>query len=93
MDRKIATLIVAAADQIGGLEVEIYEGYSGRGMMGRETTGISVHNHNTLLQCVALAASQVEEDKDSEDRLTIDEFVEGLSDVRFDSLGRDMIVY
>jgi hypothetical protein len=88
MDSKIATLIVTAATEIG-LDARLYEGYAGRNMFGRTTTGVVLDNDTSLLRSVALAAGRIGEDESGVD---LDAFVEAL-DFQRDALGHSLIVY
>jgi hypothetical protein len=99
MDKLIALAIVRAADTIGGLEVGVREGYSGRGMFGNGETAVTFESRSDLMRCVALAAVQVQEDETqrcdlAEDEvapgdlgLTLDTFLDGL-DFEYDTMGR-----
>jgi hypothetical protein len=82
-----AERIVAAANDLG-LDVSLHEDYSGRGMYGRKTAGVS-GKLGAILQSVAQAALEL---ADFNDYDTTQDFVKDM-DVASDSLGRDTIVY
>lgn len=92
MQREIALKIQEVAnDYAGDYEVEIYEEYSGRGMFGRTTTGITGITPTQLCQLVINYASEFcmyDEDGGG--------FVESMFEIdqlRSDNLGLDMIIY
>lgn len=79
MDKKIAEIIVKAC-HANGYEAEIYEGYSGRGMYGEETVGVTVDNKSELIESI----------------INDSELFDGLSfagGLRHDSLGLGIIIY
>lgn len=96
MKLEVAKAIENAANEIGGLDIEVREGYSGRGMFGRQTAGIVFACQGDLLRAVALAAVRVNEDNEDahgdEDRLSLDEFLDGLPTSQ-DSMGHSGIAY
>lgn len=101
MDHRIAQAMVMVAHNSGHDEdaVRLYEGYSGRGMCGEETTGIVVDDIQTLLS-VAAEVGYIAADAEAfaaetgvTDEITIDELTQELAELRTDSLGRRMIVY
>jgi hypothetical protein len=88
MKIETAKAIVEAANVIG-LEVQLREDYSGRGMYGSTTAGV-IGDPGDITACAAYAAFvQGEEGKDVEN----EEMVEDLRSMRSDSMGRDMIYY
>lgn len=101
MDKPVANAIIAAADAIG-IEMRIYEDYSGRGMYGKATTGIVYEGLGNLLTCVATAACDLKDTEDHAIRtesdetleLTPEDFCEAVGHLRFDNMGRSSdIVY
>jgi len=84
MKLKYAQALVQASKD-NDLELELYEGYSGRGMYGDRTSAI-VGDFNQLLACVALVSRELEE-KDLED------FVRSFINIRQDSMGRSSQVF
>lgn len=99
MDAKIAKLIVEKAGDIG-LELRLYERYSGRGMFGRETAGI-VGDMGDIQRAMVLAAyeigrdeaSAIDEDEQGEDRVSYEDLDSALGRLKWDSLGRDSVCY
>lgn len=89
MDKRAAKAIVEASLMIGSMDIEMQE-YSGRGMYGDKTTGI-VGKIGDLLPCVALAAADLA--RQELDDYTVDQFVEDISCLRTDSMGRSTIWY
>ena len=79
MDKEIAKVIVKAC-HANGYEAEIYEGYSGRGMYGKETTGVTANSKSELIESII-------NDSELFDGLS---FVGGL---RHDSLGLGIVIY
>jgi hypothetical protein len=89
MKKEFAEKIVKC---IGGFgkEVKIYENYSGRGMYGKETTGVVHDSINDVFTAIALVAADLE-GNDEED--LVDEFVEELRRVKIDNLDCSHIIY
>lgn len=85
MDRKTADLIIEAAGEIG-VEVELREDYSGRGMYGENTTAIVMDDPmELLLVCLHIGATHPE---------LVEEIGEDLRRIRTDSMGRyQQVVY
>ena len=60
MEHRTALAIVEAANTIGDIDIKIYENYSGRGMYGKQTTGIKIDGDiSQLLQAIAYAAHNI----------------------------------
>ena len=60
MEHKAVLAIIEAANTIGDINAKIYENYSGRGMYGKQTTGITIDGDiSQLLQAVAYAAHNI----------------------------------
>jgi len=70
---------------------ELYEGYSGRGMYGKETTAVTFDSESdareAMLQVAYYAGGEAGEDP------TAEEVLEDLKKARFDSLGLGVVVY
>ncbi len=87
MKEASAKAIVRAPHELGFEdEVEVHADYSGRGMYGRTTCGVSAMTMASLMASAAAASSQMDEQKQ-------DEFVEDLLGLALDNLGRGWIVY
>ena len=84
MDIKVAKLIVESAEE-NNVDLTLYEDYSGRGMFGKETAGI-VGSDTTIMLAVAIAARNLLNPE-------FDQLIQGIKNIRTDSLGRDTIYY
>jgi hypothetical protein len=93
MKIEVAKALANAAAEIG-VDMDIREGYSGRGMYGKTTVGVICEDWPILLQCAALAGARVQEaeHEDEDSTLTLDEFVDGLI-ISHDSMGHRLIAY
>jgi len=90
MNAKTAQAIMEANNVIG-LDLEHYPNYSGRGMFGKQTDGIS-GQFSDLVQAIAQAAADIARSGDGNDS-ELEEFIEDLGSMSKDSLGRDTIFY
>ena len=101
MDVKVAQKIVGILDNMG-VEAEIYEDYSGRGMYGKTTTGIVCDAGKSAMIGYAYAVAVVQTMEDEDDG-TVDAFniEHELCDwdrvqcipTRCDNMGLQMIYY
>ena len=96
MKKSTAELIVEASENIGGCEypditLVLYEGYSGRGMFGSKTHGVT-GKYGSFIAAVAEASAELVENhgKDSTEWVN---FLEDLENVRTDNMGLDLIFY
>lgn len=80
MHRQLAQII---ADEADG---RVYENYSGRGMYGKETTGVVVSDLQAVMTALYSASAHIGELRDSGELDQTEKF-------RWDSLGLDIIVY
>ena len=79
-----AQTIIEAADEIGGLDLQLDDHYSGRCMYGGKTAAI-IGDLATIIRCIALAGYNFgRDDKDVE----VDQFVDAMSQLSFDTMGR-----
>lgn len=78
MDKKVAEAIVDACYN-QGYDADIYEGYSGRFMYGKETTGVTVDSISVVVQSV-INESELFEDLN-------------INELRNDSMGLGIIIY
>lgn len=86
MKAETADALREAADSMG-LELQVRDDYSGRGMYGKTTHAV-VADLNTLFQCIAYAASAVIKEDD------IDDFVHEIGRTHRDSMGRsELVIY
>lgn len=94
MDVKTARKIVQAGDDLG-LELNIREEYSGRGMFGKKTAGVVFDSLNDLLQSVAHAAAEtaIEDFEEHDGDESMQDFMEGLEIKGQDNMGMSSIVY
>lgn len=90
MDLEAARALKKAADELE-VELEIREGYSGRGMYGKETTAVVVGRVTDLISLATHAALSLEQGGHS---FRADSLVGLLSELSVDNMGRtDVIVY
>ena len=66
-------------------ELTIFEGYSGRGMYGEQTWGVS-GSHRGFIRAGFIASRDFDEEE-------AEDFMEEISSIRTDSLGLDIIFY
>ena len=85
MKKSTAELIVEASDNL-----ELYEDYSGRGMFGSKTYGVT-GKYASFVVAVADASATVVEDHGKSTEW--EEFIEDLENLRTDSMGLDSIFY
>ena len=91
MNQRSMELITEAADAIDCREeVTAHPGYSGRGMYGSTTAGVSTDSLSSFIACVAYAAFMLGETGSDE---TSEEFVEDMRTMSHDQLGRGLIIY
>ena len=74
-----------------GMDVDLLESYSGRGMMGRSCLGIACDGAGDLMS-IAMQIVQLVAEEDCCD-LTLDDLELILSDVREDGMGRRVVYY
>lgn len=97
MKIEIAKVIVEACEEIG-IEVDLREDYSGRGMYGSTTAALVLADEKDLVKATALAAIRVHENAEHEEfngreaSMTSEDYLQGL-DFKFDSMGHDIVVY
>lgn len=89
MKKSTAELIVDAS--IHDIALELYENYSGRGMYGSKTHGVT-GKYSSFICAVAEASADLVENhgKDSTEWVN---FLEDLENLRTDSMGLDFIFY
>ena len=95
MEKTVAKHIIAAAEVIG-LELELREDYSGRGMYGSETVAIVGGDREFRQACCYAAGtidSQPKNQEDPEDVFDLDQFCEKMAGLRSDSMGRHDTVW
>lgn len=82
-------LVLAEAIVRESYDLEVYEGYSGRGMYGAETSGVT-GSFSNIMSAVAKMASGLDSEYEHDQ-----EVLEALDKCswRTDSMGYDMIVY
>ena len=92
MEKAIAKHIIAAAEVIG-LDLELREDYSGRGMYGDETPAI-VGGEREFRQACCYAAGTIDsQPEDPEGGFDLDQFCEEVAGLRTDSVGRSSTVW
>lgn len=86
MKQETCELLKQASDKYDG-ELEIYESYSGRGMFGKETCGVTVLDEKEFLRIVMNVLIDME-DKDNREQ-----FADDVYNYCKDTLGRNLIIY
>lgn len=81
-------LVEAGADM--GIDIKLYAEYSGRGMYGEKTAGVTYAKESDLMKAAAYASANIAEGND--DGLELPDFIDGLPERR-DNMGHDMIAY
>ena len=89
MNVKAINRIIDAA-HITGLSLEKYQGYSGRGMYGNKTDGIT-GTWPAFAACAAYAASIFTNDDDED--YSIDDFCQEIAEVNTDSMGKNDLIF
>ena len=90
MKYEIAKLIVEAAEQAGLDGVTLYDGYSGRGMFGKTTTGIVTEQHTSIFEVLGAVISLALYEPELFGEIDPCEFGEC---ARSDNMGLGMIYY
>lgn len=80
MHKQLAQII---ADEVDG---QVYENYSGRGMYGKETTGVVVSDLGQVMSALYSSSAHIGELRDAGELDQVEKF-------RWDSMGLDIIVY
>lgn len=92
MKKEIAQMLVQY-----GSDLRLHEDYSGRGMYGKTTTGISCDNMRQFMEAIGNTFYGMIEDAmvDGEEYNTSDaeDLVDVLSNLQTDNLGRGIIIY
>ena len=87
MKEETAYAIQNAANE-DGVELDLRDSYSGRGMYGKTTFAIVADSHGKLFGAIAYAASEMEPGSDE-----ASDFCDDCRGFRIDSLGRGIVVY
>lgn len=90
MEAKFAQMIVEAAEG-GEEELHLDKHYSGRGMMGRQTAGVS-GSLRIFVQAVATVARMLAQDEEDAGEESL-EFEQEMGQLSYDNMGRDLIFY
>ena len=85
--RKRTAQLLSTKDLFDQTYVVMREGYSGRGMFGKETFAVEYKDTEDLILAAALAMKQVESPDDEA------AFLDDLAELRFDRIGYGMIAY
>ena len=86
MKAELAQFIVDTLNELDGERYSIFENYSGRGMFGRTTTAIVIPEINTFVSDILFCAKEL-------GRMDEDCLLDNFSQIRFDNLGMEYIVY
>lgn len=85
--RKRTAQLLSAKDLFDQTHTVMREGYSGRGMFGKETFAVEYKDTQDLALAAALAMKLVESPDDEA------AFLDDLGELRFDQMGYGMIAY
>lgn len=88
MTIKAAQFLVNVMENAGET-AELYENYSGRGMYGKTTTGVTVSHPLLLITTLIEYIKQMEPESFAEDRKNIPD----IETLRWDNMGMDTIIY
>jgi len=88
MQLEVAKKLVASADEVG-VELEVLEDYSGRGMFGKSTTAVEFNTVQDLF--AAFYSLGMDDGQESEESGESEEI--NFSSLRIDSLGKSQIIY
>lgn len=90
-----AQALLAAADALGVEGVALLEGYSGRGMYGRQTVALTANRVMDLMPLVAQATLELSGGTQGGRPLpeALAPFLEDVSDLAHDSMGRGVVVW
>lgn len=92
MEVAAAAAIVRAGEE-AGLDVRLYRSYSGRGMMGKATTGVVASSSAVFLGAALRAVRDAAAADATGGTETADDMIEAFEAVRSDALGLDIIYY
>jgi hypothetical protein len=70
-------------------ELDLYEDYSGRGMFGKTTAGITGSKKSIMRTAIIVGFEMGSNGEEHQ----FEEFLETIDNLRFDNLGMDMIAY
>lgn len=87
MNKEVAEKLVEVG-QDEGLETELREDYSGRGMFGDKTAAVCTATLGDIILCFTLCGIDMEPDS-----LLLDELTNAARRLRWDSMGRGVVVY
>ena len=86
MEKRVAEFLVDLLES-SGKEARLYEGYSGRGMYGKTTTGVVLESFSDLAESMWENSHRIAHAIDSGD---LPECIDGFAK---DSMGYDTIIY
>lgn len=99
MTKDMAEFLVEVTESLGNQEISLREGYSGRGMYGKETCGVVVENILQLFSDILEYARDnindyMGEGSDGEQFKTWDgKMIPQVENFRMDNMGRQYIIY
>jgi hypothetical protein len=94
MTKELASFLVDAAEHCG-VEIELRDDYSGRGMYGQTTQAVIVQNPSELILNVIQYIKETLENM-TQDELAKANFIPDVSDLghlRTDNMARDTVIY
>ena len=85
MKKKTAVALRNAAEELG-VDIEVDNDYSGRGMYGDTTYAVTVSGVASLATLIAVAGRSI-------DSASHEQFVTDMQNLRSDNMGRDYVYY
>ena len=85
MQKKTAVALRNAAEELG-VDIEVDNDYSGRGMFGDTTYAVTVSGVASLATLIAVAGRSM-------NSASHEDFVEDMQNLRSDNMGRDLVYY
>jgi len=83
----LAEVALVEAAQEMGIETDLHEEYSGRGMYGASTAGVVFSTHADFCACLAYASSEMTHEGKEDD------LIEDMTKLSIDSMGSSIIFY
>ena len=87
MNKQLANKLIEASNDLGA-DAKLYEEYSGRGMYGETTCGVSFRDTRDMFCCIAYVAGEFEPGS-----CEVEDMQDDLSSLRVDEMGRGTIYY
>lgn len=91
MNIEMAKAIVEAGSEDETLDIEVRESYSGRSSYGKETTGLVCADYATFIRAIAAYSFLIGDNEG--DYGTYYELQDFLREMKWDNMGRQIIIY